>query len=275
MYILIVFFLSRFVVETVINVPTIELNDSKLDEQSTDGTEQIDDEENLLQNSDKSDAVFIMKSRNEEEHHLMLHSPVYQKTVESLPKKTNHTTYAIGSIRSLNSFGKVSTVKCRTILWYLSFVGFMVNYLFRLNVNIAIVEMVVRKTSATSNYHPSECVLTFNQTINSSTVKVNDVCSRLWNAHPNELFWKKFSLEDFFFLIIQFSIDSGWLFNEIRMGWIGSESCVGFILLAPLGTSDTRWSVSTALWDQSNFWFIEFCVMLSVLFHSDCRQFPC
>lgn len=166
--------LFLLIVETVLKIPTIELNGLKLDDQSTDGTEQIDDGKRLLQNSDKIDAILKIKSENEEEHHLMLHSPVYQNTVESSPKKINHTTSVIGSIRSLNSSGNVFTVKCRTILWYMSFVGFMVNYLFRLNVNIAIVEMVARKTSATSNYHPSECVVTFNQTINSSTVHVHE-----------------------------------------------------------------------------------------------------
>jgi sugar phosphate permease len=33
-------------------------------------------------------------------------------------------------------------VKARTVLWYLTFVGFAMNYMIRINVNIAIVDMI-------------------------------------------------------------------------------------------------------------------------------------
>ncbi|XP_055299849.1 sialin isoform X2 [Sitodiplosis mosellana] len=160
--------------EKVISVPTDESENIEIDAQPTDETERIDDEKGLLQNTKTIVADHNMKSENEDEQHLVPHSPVYQKTVESSPKKINLISSTIGSITSLKSFEKTSTIKCRTILWYMSFVGFMVNYIYRLNVNIAIVEMVAKKTSATSSYHPSECVVAFNQTINSSAVQVYD-----------------------------------------------------------------------------------------------------
>lgn len=40
----------------------------------------------------------------------------------------------------------MSKVEARTVLWYLVFVGFGINYMIRLNLNIAIVQMVVAKT---------------------------------------------------------------------------------------------------------------------------------
>lgn len=33
-------------------------------------------------------------------------------------------------------------VKARTVLWYLTFVGFAMNYMIRININIAIVDMI-------------------------------------------------------------------------------------------------------------------------------------
>jgi hypothetical protein len=47
-------------------------------------------------------------------------------------------------------------VKARSVLWYLSFIGFAMNYMIRINVNIAIVDMIApefKGNSATS----SEC----------------------------------------------------------------------------------------------------------------------
>lgn len=53
-------------------------------------------------------------------------------------------------------------VRQRTILWYLVFVGFSVNYMIRINVNIAIVDMLSssynsKKSTENSNISSSEC----------------------------------------------------------------------------------------------------------------------
>lgn len=40
---------------------------------------------------------------------------------------------------------KNNCVKSRTVLWWLTFVGFAINYMIRINLNITIVDMVVQK----------------------------------------------------------------------------------------------------------------------------------
>ena len=73
-------------------------------------------------------------------------------------------------------------IKARTVLWYLTFIGFAMNYMIRININIAIVDMissefkgkgivmsdcvsVVNSTNATF-YHVSEDVV-----VNKNTFK--------------------------------------------------------------------------------------------------------
>lgn len=73
-------------------------------------------------------------------------------------------------------------VKARTVLWYLTFIGFAMNYMIRININIAIVDMIssefkgkgvvmseclsfVNATNATF-YHVSEDVV-----VNENTFK--------------------------------------------------------------------------------------------------------
>lgn len=63
-------------------------------------------------------------------------------------------------------------LKQRTILWYLVFVGFSVNYMIRININIAIVDMLsstnkVKSPSTTVKSSSSEC---FVRSSNSSTI---------------------------------------------------------------------------------------------------------
>lgn len=65
---------------------------------------------------------------------------VYQNTTEPVSKKWG------------------SNVNCRTVLYYVAFVGFMVNYMYRVNINIAIVGMVSVKKVTVSNDHTSECI---------------------------------------------------------------------------------------------------------------------
>jgi hypothetical protein len=55
-------------------------------------------------------------------------------------------------------------IKARSVLWYLSFIGFAMNYMIRINVNIAIVDMIApefKGKSATS----SECFEFENTTV--------------------------------------------------------------------------------------------------------------
>lgn len=46
------------------------------------------------------------------------------------------------------------TVQARTVLWYLVFVGFAVNYMIRINLNITIVEMVISKGRRIYHHQP-------------------------------------------------------------------------------------------------------------------------
>lgn len=49
-------------------------------------------------------------------------------------------------------------IQARTVLWYLAFVGFAVNYMLRINLNITIVDMVRQTKSSSSSKSPSaEC----------------------------------------------------------------------------------------------------------------------
>lgn len=51
-------------------------------------------------------------------------------------------------------------IKQRTILWYLVFVGFSVNYMIRINVNISIVDMIDENFKKVTNNTlvASECI---------------------------------------------------------------------------------------------------------------------
>ncbi|KAL4108032.1 hypothetical protein QTP88_018290 [Uroleucon formosanum] len=82
----------------------------------------------------------------------------------------------------------------RTVLWYMTFWGFAINYMFRMNINIAIVSMIkhsVLKTNVTIIQH--ECLrnteqLTSNKTLaqNKFTVDLNDNKFE-WNEHQQNL----------------------------------------------------------------------------------------
>lgn len=49
-------------------------------------------------------------------------------------------------------------INCRTILWYLTFVGMAVNYMVRININMTVVVMVKQKLSAKSAIETAECL---------------------------------------------------------------------------------------------------------------------
>lgn len=125
-----------------------------------------------VSNSNSNGKVHKNQSADEDEQNLIT-SPVYQQTTENMNEKRKSVSTALrGSVASLHSFEKVRGVNCRTVLWYVTFVGFMVNYMLRINMNIAIVEMVARKPT-TTNHHTSECMI--DATLNSTAVNERDV----------------------------------------------------------------------------------------------------
>lgn len=63
-------------------------------------------------------------------------------------------------------------VKARTVLWYLTFVGFAMNYMIRININIAIVDMISAEHRGTRTVM-SECFSLVNAT-NATYYEVSD-----------------------------------------------------------------------------------------------------
>lgn len=55
-------------------------------------------------------------------------------------------------------------VKARTVLWYLTFVGFAMNYMIRININIAIVDMISSEFRGGKKVLMSECFSIDNST---------------------------------------------------------------------------------------------------------------
>lgn len=84
--------------------------------------------------------------------------------------ETNLLTTAFGSITTIKSCDKTKSINSRTILWYLTFFGFIINYLFRININIAIVGMVAQRKSINQSAVHAVCAAipmlntTFNHT---------------------------------------------------------------------------------------------------------------
>lgn len=81
--------------------------------------------------------------------------------------------------------GKIEGVKSRNVLWYLTFFGFAINYIIRINVPIAIVEMIdlnYKKTNTNKTIISSECIVPLNHSVisemmsqdNTSTLLIED-----------------------------------------------------------------------------------------------------
>lgn len=70
---------------------------------------------------------------------------------------TNFLSSAFGSVTTIKSIGNKQSTNARTVLWYLVFLGFAVNYMLRININIAIVDMNSVKKTTNNNHHRSEC----------------------------------------------------------------------------------------------------------------------
>lgn len=55
--------------------------------------------------------------------------------------------------------GNVSGIKTRTVLWFLTFLGFAINYMIRITVNIAIIDMIDinYKSQSAKNLNITDC----------------------------------------------------------------------------------------------------------------------
>jgi hypothetical protein len=71
---------------------------------------------------------------------------------------------------------EVVGVKARSVLWYLTFIGFAMNYMIRININIAIVDMISSEYKVKGVFM-SEC-----SNLNNSTLyDIRNVVSTLSN----------------------------------------------------------------------------------------------
>lgn len=69
--------------------------------------------------------------------------------------------------------GKIG-VKARTVLWYLTFSGFAINYIIRVNASIAIVDMIdvnYKRSLSNKTIVTSECIVSTN---NSMTAELSN-----------------------------------------------------------------------------------------------------
>lgn len=145
--------------------------------------ERVDDEETkscdkLLDLDNELELPPIENASEKEDEQNLMPTPVYQKTCEILEKKQRVQTTAYGSLTSLKSIKKIRNVNCRTVLWYVTFVGFMVNYVYRININIAIVEMVsIGKVHTSIPSVANASTEGFSQAFNTTAIKIDDVSS--------------------------------------------------------------------------------------------------
>lgn len=63
-------------------------------------------------------------------------------------------------------------IRARTVLWYLTFVGFAMNYMIRININIAIVDMISEEFKG-KNVVMSECI-SFENSTNATFYDVSE-----------------------------------------------------------------------------------------------------
>lgn len=177
----IILYLFCIVLETVIIVPTANavveqsVRDENIEEIRQSREITPSNVKSIVGSSTHVDGTITGKSfetcqnvenqpQNDNEKYLMSQK-VYQNTTEPVNKSGNQRTSKWGSIN------------CRTVLWCVTFVGFMVNYMYRININIAIVEMISTKKPTVSNDHTSECLAhqIFESTINTTSTTTSNV----------------------------------------------------------------------------------------------------
>lgn len=82
--------------------------------------------------------------------------------------------------------GEIKGIKARDVLWYLTFSGFAINYIIRINVPIAIVEMIdlnYKKSNANKTIVSSECIINSNQSVMSQISSLDNASRFLVEEH--------------------------------------------------------------------------------------------
>lgn len=88
----------------------------------------------------------------------------------------------------VNEFSDEVRIKQRSILWYLVFIGFSVNYMIRININISIVDMIDKNLRKSSNVIASECFEITHESSLDSLTEVQKNSSNYTNAAESKRF---------------------------------------------------------------------------------------
>lgn len=137
-----------FISETVLVVPAVQqqrVQDENIEEIRQSREIRSPDPPIYMKIEDSS--MLLEQQRENDGEQGLMAKRLYQNTTNRVRSTDHHKRPS-----------KWGSINCRTILWYVTFVGFMVNYMYRVNINIAIVDMVAVKKATTSNEHTSECV---------------------------------------------------------------------------------------------------------------------
>lgn len=90
---------------------------------------------------------------------------------------------SFGSVTTIKSTGRRQLVRARTVLWYFAFTGFAINFMLRVNMNIAITEMVTfnpsRHTVSSNHSQVSECIVNRFVDGNTTIVESNSSSSMI------------------------------------------------------------------------------------------------
>lgn len=131
----------------------------------------------------------------------------------------------------------ISGVQARTVLWYLTFVGFALNYMLRINTNITIVDMVKPRKSSTNN--------SVNVTKCHEVPEYHNLTSQLFNGSSEEYLrnYTTFTIERAF--LDKFEIDyekHGFDWNEYEQGLVlGSFYWLHWVTQIPGGILARRY----------------------------------
>lgn len=145
--------------------------------------------EKELTHNEESNEPLITNDENSEK---ISASESHQSNITfTLPEKVVSSLYS-STKGSLNQLKKTKRMKSRTVLWWLVFVGFAINYMIRINLNITIVDMVSQKKSLSNSSMVLVTAACFNgdkeiTMLSPSNKSYSDV--EIANS------WRKFSLE--------------------------------------------------------------------------------
>lgn len=83
-------------------------------------------------------------------------------------------------------------VEARTVLWYMTFMGFIVNYMLRINLNITIVDMIVNREATASTPLPALASNLTNTTLAFNTTYLAPLATAVSiSVRPERYSWER------------------------------------------------------------------------------------